>query len=97
MENKPASLLAVSLGKALSEISHHGVVDRWLATPEQARIAHCSLSRKGKINMQLSTKNTIMFDKNDASKFFGSRRFRTIFFWVVPKSICGPLNYTTIA
>ena len=35
-----------------------------------------------------------MFNKNDASKFFGSRRFRVIFWVVGPKSICGPLAYT---
>ena len=40
MENKPASLLVVPLGKALSGISHLGVVDRWPATPKGARIAH---------------------------------------------------------
>ena len=40
MENKPISLLVVPLVKALSEISHLGVVDRGLATPKQARTAH---------------------------------------------------------
>ena len=40
VENKPASLLVVPLGKALSGIPHLGVVDRWLATPKRARIAH---------------------------------------------------------
>ena len=39
MEKKPASLLVVPLGKALSGIPHLGVVDRWLATPKRARIA----------------------------------------------------------
>ena len=39
MENKPASLL-LPLGKALSGITLLGVVDKWLATPERARIAH---------------------------------------------------------
>ena len=43
VENKPASLL-VPLGKALSGIPppppRLGVVDRWLATPKRARIAH---------------------------------------------------------
>ena len=38
VENKPASLLVAPLGKALSGIL--GVVDRWLATPKRARIAH---------------------------------------------------------
>ena len=54
MENKPASLLVVPLGKALSGIFHLGVVDRWLATPKRARIAHWSLSRDRRINMQLT-------------------------------------------
>ena len=40
MKNKPASLLVVPLGKALSGIPHLDVVDRWLATPKRARIAH---------------------------------------------------------
>ena len=54
MVNKPASLLVVSLGKALSQIPHLGVVDKWLATPKRARIAHRSLSRDRRINMQLN-------------------------------------------
>ena len=33
---------------------HVGVVDRWLATPKRARIAHWSLSRDRRINMQLT-------------------------------------------
>ena len=37
VENKPASLLVVPLVKALSEISHLSVVDRWPATPKRAR------------------------------------------------------------
>ena len=40
VENKPASLLVVPLGKALGGIPHLGVVDRWPATPKRARIAH---------------------------------------------------------
>ena len=40
VENKPASLFVMQLGKALSWIAHLGVVDRWLATPKRARIAH---------------------------------------------------------
>ena len=42
MENKPASLLVVPLGKALNlaRFAHFGVVDRWLATPKRARMAH---------------------------------------------------------
>ena len=40
VENKPASLLVVPLGQALSGIPHLGVVDRWPATPKRARIAH---------------------------------------------------------
>ena len=40
VENKPASLLVVPLGKALSGITHLGVVERWPATPKRARIAH---------------------------------------------------------
>ena len=39
VENKPASLLVVPLGRAFSGIPHLGVVDRWLATPKRARIA----------------------------------------------------------
>ena len=30
------------------------MVDRWLATPKRARIAHWSLSRDRRINMQLT-------------------------------------------
>ena len=33
---------------------HFGVVDKWLATPKQARIAHWLLSRDRRINMQLT-------------------------------------------
>ena len=40
VENKPASLLVVPLGKALNGIPHLSVVDRWPATPKRARIAH---------------------------------------------------------
>ena len=40
MENKPASLLVVPLGKALGGIPHLGVADRWPAAPKRARIAH---------------------------------------------------------
>ena len=41
VENKPASLLVVPLGKALSGILPSWcMVDRWLATPKRARIAH---------------------------------------------------------
>ena len=40
VENKPASSLVVPLGKALSGIPHLSVVDKWLATPKRARIAH---------------------------------------------------------
>ena len=45
MKNKPASLLVVPLGKALmgkagKGFPHLGVVDRWPATPKQARIAY---------------------------------------------------------
>ena len=43
MKNKPASLFVVPLGKAhsvsVSSIAL-GVVDRWLATPKRARVAH---------------------------------------------------------
>ena len=38
------------LGKALSGISHLGAIDRWLATPKRARIAHCSLFRNRRIH-----------------------------------------------
>ena len=34
VENKPASLLVVLLGKALSRIVPLSVVDGWLATPK---------------------------------------------------------------
>ena len=40
MENKPASLLVVPLGKALNDVANLGVIDRWLATSKVARIAH---------------------------------------------------------
>ena len=56
MENKPASLLVVPLGKALSWIPHRSVVERWLATPKRARTALLSLSRDRKINMHLNAK-----------------------------------------
>ena len=36
VENRPASLLVVPLGKALGEIPHLGVVDGRLATSKQA-------------------------------------------------------------
>ena len=39
MQNKPASLLVVSLGKALAGLLHLFVVDRWLAIPKRARVA----------------------------------------------------------
>ena len=39
VENKPASLLVVPLGKALSGIFYLGVEDRWPATPKRACIA----------------------------------------------------------
>ena len=38
----------------LAGFPHLGVVDRWLATPKRARIAHRSLSRDRRINMQLT-------------------------------------------
>ena len=52
MENKPASSLVVPLERHLTGLPHLGVVDRWLATPKRARIAHWSLSRDRRINMQ---------------------------------------------
>ena len=52
MEKKPASLLVVPLGKALTGLPHLGVVDRWLATLERARIAHSSLSCGRRMSMQ---------------------------------------------
>ena len=39
MENKPAGLLVVPLGKALNGIPQFGVADRWPATSKQARPA----------------------------------------------------------
>ena len=56
MKNKPASLLVVPLGKALSGIPHLSVVERRLANPKRARIAHWSLSRDRRISMQLTNK-----------------------------------------
>ena len=65
VENKSVGLLGVSsrvsrllvlLGKACSclvGLPHLDVVDRWPATSQRARIAHCSLSRDSRINMQL--------------------------------------------
>ena len=41
VENKPASLLVVLLGKAFSGFPHVGVVDRWPATSKRAR--YCAL------------------------------------------------------
>ena len=58
MKNKPASLLVVPLGKALSGILHLGVVYWWLATPKRARIAHWSLSRDRRMNMLLKKMNS---------------------------------------
>ena len=43
------------LGKA-HEFPHLGVVDRWLATANRARISHSSFSRDSRINMQLNIK-----------------------------------------
>ena len=40
VENKPASLLVVPLGNALAAFPHLGVVVRWPAIPQRARIAH---------------------------------------------------------
>ena len=56
MENKPASLLVVLLGKALGEI-----LPSWCGrqmagnsnSPKQASIAHWSLSHDKRINIQL--------------------------------------------
>jgi len=31
-----------------------------------------------------------------AHEMFGSQEFETTFFWVVPKSICGPLVYSSM-
>ena len=62
LKNKPASILVVSLGKALCGIPHLCVVDRWLATPKRARIALRSLSRDRRIDMQLNTKNLKWFN-----------------------------------
>ena len=59
MENKLASLLIVPLGKVpyFAGFLHLGVVDRWLATPKQARIVQLSLSHVRRINnMQLNKK-----------------------------------------
>ena len=35
--NKPASLLAVPLGRHLTEFDHLTVVDKWPVTPKKAR------------------------------------------------------------
>ena len=51
-------LLVVPLGKALSGNPHLGVVDRCPATPKRARIAHWSLPRDRRINMQLNKKKS---------------------------------------
>ena len=40
VENKPASLLVVPLGRHLTGFPYLDVVDRWPATPKRARIAH---------------------------------------------------------
>ena len=41
VENKPANLLVVPLGRALSGIPPSGRgIDRWPATPKRTRIAH---------------------------------------------------------
>ena len=40
----------------LAGFPHLGEVGRWLATPKRARIAHWSLSRDRRINMQLTNK-----------------------------------------
>ena len=56
MENKPASLLVVPLGKTLSGISHLGKIDKWLTTPERARYSALIASRDTRINMQINAK-----------------------------------------
>ena len=43
MENKPASLLVVSLGKALNGTPHFYVEDRWPSYPSEERVG----GRKG--------------------------------------------------
>ena len=40
----------------LAGFPHFGVVDRWLATPKRARIAHWSLSRDRRIHKQQNQK-----------------------------------------
>ena len=54
MENKQASLLVVSLGKALSGIPPSWCGRQMAVAPKRARIAHWSLSRDRRINMQLN-------------------------------------------
>ena len=61
VENKPASLLVVPLGKVLSRITHLGVVEKWLATPKRACTAHRWLSRDRRINIQQKKKQYMIF------------------------------------
>ena len=56
MENKPASLLAVPLGKALSRIPLSWCGGQMAGNSYRARIAHWSLSRDRRINMPQNTK-----------------------------------------
>ena len=55
------SIFVLSWERHLAGFPHLGVEDRWLATPKRARIAHCSLSRNRRINMQLTNLLTNSF------------------------------------
>ena len=74
MENKPASLLVVPLGKALSGIPPSWCGTQvWLATPKRARTALRSLFRDRRIYMQLNTRNTFCFRKKFTYAFVMNR------------------------
>ena len=58
MENKPASLLVVPLGKALGGIPYPSVVDRWPATHTRASYSALIASRDRRMNKHPTKYNT---------------------------------------
>ena len=70
MENKPASLLAVPLGKALSGIPHLGVVDRWLVTSGDSSFLWLlgldinSVKKNGEKSNKIATYTTVKLLQN---------------------------------
>ena len=61
MENKPASLLVVPLGRHSVGFPHFRLVDRWPVTPKRARYSALIVSRDKRINnMQLNTNASVL-------------------------------------